>query len=656
MAYQPDPIGIPKSLQELSEYVVRELSRIGNAVGSASIQELSVEPTKKQEFMLVAADGFGWNPGSGKGLYIWFNGKWNAVSTTGIIPPPDPDPDPDPEPDPDPVPVPDPDLTAAGRAVATFHCLSIYWSPQKVVPEPGANLQYKRAVDSVWIDGHPLWYDARNGECRGSIVGLNAGTEYDVRFAAPGDPYEFGLRISTWSETFPEGTVSVDNAGTRTSPLKITEGGTAAAYRVYQAHASGSKFDIPETTLAAIEVRASFVIIRGYEIKGGRHSIWIGPGVHDVLIEDNDIHDWGLFQANFGGIKRGQSYDSALFFRAPHDGVRHPPDPNVQRLIMQRNKIHDPKYGANSWQYGHPHGPHGVTLWETGGNHVFRYNEFYSASEAHYFNDAIGGGENFSNVGAPGPDTDIYQNYVQGFWDDGIECEGGGMNVRIFANYIDGGAAHIATTVVHKGPCYIFRNVVNRSKMRADLSLDNSTSRGRFAKSHTLPAWGGGRRYVYHNTTLQTPAVAPNTIRPLGAGRGISGAVGEPMTNTVSRNNIYNVYVNTEWSVNTQGGAGNDFNYDLYNGKLGSQTGMEPNGIKVDPSGASALPQGPIFKAGHGAEPSGFPLGKYQLNPGSPGHNAGVVVLNFSDGFLGAAPDMGAHEEGTSNMVFGITA
>jgi len=333
-------------------------------------------------------------------------------------------------------------------------------------------------------------------------------------------------------------------------------------------------------------------------------------------------------------------------------------DPNLKRIVFQRNKVHDPKYGANSWQYGHPHGPHGITLWETGGNHVIRYNEFYSSSEAHYYNDAIGGGENFSNGGAPGADTDVYQNYVQGHWDDGIECEGGGCNVRIFRNYIDGGAAHIATTPVVKGPMYIFRNVGNRSRMRADLGMDNSTSRGRFGKSHSVGSWGGGRRYFFHNTVLQAAPSGPGAqTRPMGAGRGISGASGEPMTNTYSRNNIIIVYVNTEWSVNAWGGAGNDFNYDLYNGKL-SDTAFEVNGIKVNPDGSSALPLGPIYKAGHGPELTYLeqPSGKYQLDVTSPGYNAGTVINNFSDGFVGAAPDMGAHENGTSDMVFGTTA
>ena len=49
-----------------------------------------------------------------------------------------------------------------------------------------------------------------------------------------------------------------------------------------------------------------------------------------------------------------------------------------------------------------------------------------------------------------------------------------------------------------------------------------------------------------------------------------------------------------------------------------------------------------------------FPM--YQLAPNSPGFDQGLVIPNFSDGFTGSAPDMGAHEAGTPAMKFGVDA
>jgi len=44
------------------------------------------------------------------------------------------------------------------------------------------------------------------------------------------------------------------------------------------------------------------------------------------------------------------------------------------------------------------------------------------------------------------------------------------------------------------------------------------------------------------------------------------------------------------------------------------------------------------------------------LAKGSPGHDAGLRILNFNDNFTDAAPDMGAHEAATAPMQFGIDA
>ena len=48
----------------------------------------------------------------------------------------------------------------------------------------------------------------------------------------------------------------------------------------------------------------------------------------------------------------------------------------------------------------------------------------------------MGEGENFSSVGFPHADTDIYGNIIMNCWDDGIESEGGNRNVRIWGNYM----------------------------------------------------------------------------------------------------------------------------------------------------------------------------------------------------------------------------
>ena len=80
MAYYPDPIVVLNSLEEVVDYLARELARIGvefqlleDGVG---LPIRGVVPAKPREGMLAIADGTGWNPGGGKGLYEYKSGAW----------------------------------------------------------------------------------------------------------------------------------------------------------------------------------------------------------------------------------------------------------------------------------------------------------------------------------------------------------------------------------------------------------------------------------------------------------------------------------------------------------------------------------------------------------------------------------------------------
>lgn len=269
---------------------------------------------------------------------------------------------------------------------------------------------------------------------------------------------------------------------------------------------------------------------------------------------------------------------------------------------------------------------------------MIRYNEI-TGSDSHYFNDGIGGSDNFTETGFPNYDSDIYGNLITHAWDDAIEAEGGNRNVRIWGNYFDNTATGVATTVTHWGPVYIFRNVYNRSRQLSEVALD-ADDRNVFAKSGTSSKYGNGRRYIFHNTLLQADP-PKGTTYPLGAGGGL-GAAGLNVTNTVTRNNIFHIW-KVWWSVLDVGsGSDSDFDYDLYNGNI-------PKGAEIH-----GLVGTPVYQAGHG--PTSEARGCYQLAPLSPGFDRGVRLPNFNDGdlTLGSAPDIGAHETGAPPMRFGV--
>jgi hypothetical protein len=569
----------------------------------------------------------------------YFNLNSVSVLASAATPTPTPAPTPTPNPTPTPTPAPTASLPTAGKAVPTFESVGLYWTPPANPGAAGCEVRYRKSgtasSSSTWNAGLPMWYDARNNECRGSLVMLTPGTGYEVQFNMPGKAPVAQLTTKTWSESFPIAkTVHLTNGTIPT--LNITEGGTASGYVLYTFPPGGqTTIDGANAQAHNVTISAPYVIVRGLTMKGAKQdAVRLLAGARDVVIEDNDISGWGRYShSNSAGWQIGIDGDA---------GVRCESQQALERAIIQRNAIHHPRYGANSWSWGHPAGPQAVTFNYCGGNHVIRHNDIYSSAKQ-YFNDGIGGADNFTSTGFPNYDTDIYGNKISHAWDDAIEAEGGNRNVRIWGNYMDQTATGIATTVAHWGPVYIFRNVYNRSRQLSE-SAPDSDDRNVFAKSGSGNGYGNGRRYVFHNTTLQAPPLPGSTLTQ-GVGTGLYGPnSGQTLTNTVSRNNIWHIWKPHWASIDEAGGSGNDLDYDLFNGNVNAYRGAETNGIIGTP----------IYQPGNGW--SSEANGMYQLAPASPGFDRGAKLPNFNDGFLGAGPDMGAHETGSPAMKFGVKA
>jgi len=517
----------------------------------------------------------------------------------------------------------------------TFESVGVYWEPGRDPGPAGCRVQVRKASECEFREVLPLWYDARDGECRGALVHLQPDRDYVIQLGA-GDTFTHELTVRTWAETFPIGeTVMV---GERNTQLVIDQGGTETAYKLYTA----GTIDVANGALNNIVVSAPYVIIRGLVLRGAQQNgIRLDNGAHDIVIEDNDISGWGRLDTDAGSVGA-----SSTLWGINGDAGIYSQSTTIERIIIQRNRIHDPRTDSNSWgenrakyNSAHPRGPQGIYLVKGAGHYVIRYNAITSDPD-HMFNDVIGGDENFSDNGFPNRDSDIHGNILSHAWDDAVESEGGNRNVRIWGNYVDHTTTGIATSSTFFGPIYIFRNVYNRSRYNQTVPLD-SDDRLYFGKSGSVAPYGGGRRYLFHNTLLQ--ATDPSASLPLGAGIGISGnGTSRPIENTVSRNNIWHIWKSWWTSIETNGGSGNDLDYDLYNGVVNAYTGAEAHGIEAEP----AYAEGHGWRAGD--------TGKYQLAPTSRGFDEGALIPGFNDGFVGAAPDIGAHEAGAAEMRFGV--
>ena len=190
-----------------------------------------------------------------------------------------------------------------------------------------------------------------------------------------------------------------DRTGTT---LIVDQSGTAAGYVLYthRAGAATATIDAANKADQCVEVKASYVILRG--LTSGRRGFTVScwQGAHDVVIEGCDISGWGIDKNGWG-----MDYDSAIY-------SKYRP---LTRMIIQRHR-HHPRSNANCWlefreggERYHPRAP-GNLLLQSAGNHVFRYNDFMT-DDRHYGNDIFGGGANRSLRSLPGADSDVYGNH-----------------------------------------------------------------------------------------------------------------------------------------------------------------------------------------------------------------------------------------------------
>ncbi|MFH1718772.1 MAG: right-handed parallel beta-helix repeat-containing protein [Planctomycetota bacterium] len=518
------------------------------------------------------------------------------------------------------------DASERPSTVSTFHCIGVYWSPQDGGSNNVCQVRYRSHGSTAWKEALSLWYDDRgvggySPGYRGSIVNLDPGTVYEIELELSKTGTEEELIAETWSEDFPITKTVYLPAGTTNQPLEITESGSPEGYILYTAPAGGAAIDVRHNRDYCITVNASYIIIRGLDLKGAEEYGIRLYDCHDVVIEGCDISDFSRIEDDGWG-NRG----AAIFSLST----------KLERIIVQRNKMHHPYSDTNSWseyrdKYGsyHPRGPKPIGYVNSAGNHVIRYNEIYSDGD-HYFEDCISSGSN----NFPNRDSDIYGNYVANCWDDGIEAEGDDCNVRIWGNFIEWTYVKIAVAPTNVGPVYIWRNVTGVAR-KDDIQPWNDVSRGGFLKTSDIG--GGGKIYVFHNTLLQ-PEQPRGVQYPLGCGRGFGH--GGPMLNTMSRNNILHIHNPGAPSIKDRNydPLGN-YDYDLYNGYIDARPGAERNGINGVP----------IYDLNNGD-------GEFALDPFSPGYDAGEAIPNFNDNYNGAAPDIGAYEADSPPMEFGVDA
>lgn len=497
---------------------------------------------------------------------------------------------------------------------------------------------YKQSSDATWRRAYAPVFAANEQssgfEFRGSIVGLREETEYDLKAEIWKDGAlleQASTTFATWDPTPPIAqTISLasmysggaltitSKVGSNSGWIKIVGDGTTVIDGQFLAeqalHVTNSRYLILEN-----------LIVRG----GSRHGIMVADNCSFIRIVNCDISGWGRVPVT--QLNNGLFVDATSTVIDLDAGIM---VKDVPYTVIERCFIHDPRGNTNAWDGttidnvpfsgSHPVGPSGI-LYRLR-NSVIRYNDIVG-SAGHYYNDCIQSAKN--NVGGALRDVDIYGNCFSGSEDDGIELDGGQMNVRLFKNLFTmsfGGFSQAPNTL---GPSYVYRNLIANlgdSRLVSDFAVKNGGG----------TTYSKGRQYYFNNTFYAPGSV----IQGVGYG-GDAGGVKEKFIAT-SRNNILVSTGTSAWSIDDiYKFPENSFDYDILGntkapggrGTIRAFSGTEPHGLYGVPAFVNV------------------DQNNFDLDATSIGINSGIVLDNFSDTYLGTAPDHGAFESGERTLI-----
>ena len=76
------PGRVPDDVRDLSRFLQSELIAIQSAIqrlADGHVDTSNIAPTKPKDGDIRLADGTNWNPGSGQGIYGYYNSSWHKL-------------------------------------------------------------------------------------------------------------------------------------------------------------------------------------------------------------------------------------------------------------------------------------------------------------------------------------------------------------------------------------------------------------------------------------------------------------------------------------------------------------------------------------------------------------------------------------------------
>jgi hypothetical protein len=505
----------------------------------------------------------------------------------------------------------------------SFEAASYYFHAPNAAAKP-YTVEFRRHGATDWKTAFEPVSDRPSGIWKGSLFNLTEDTAWQVRVRdARGAEIVAPVSFHTWTSQ-PKIAKVIDLSTLPGSEhgLVIKDQGTPDGWIKYTAPRGwklARPYDLNDAQRGAITVQgARYVIIENVTIVGGcRYGVLV-ENSDSVRVLNCDISGWGRVgeQQYTNSGTRGKYADANGELINLDGGVEINRSANT---VVERCYIHDPRGRANSWQYSHPAGPSAVHVDTTRGGNVIRWNDFVGSDE-HRWNDVIEASSNAAASGGFFRDSDITGNFLAFGNDDGVELEGGGMNVRFYRNKVEGTTCGISTGACLLGPQFVFGNLVANEGDETGLALML------FKNSHGVPQ-SGKRHFI--NNTLYTVASAPYG--------NYGKAIGDERIGYM-RNNVF---YSSAARVPDEKMRRDSFDGDLFWADRSAQAsqgyldgmhriGQEPHGIAAEP---------------HFVAPT---QGDFHLAAGSPAVGCALPVANLTP----AGANLGAFADASSEVPF----
>jgi hypothetical protein len=298
-----------------------------------------------------------------------------------------------------------------------------------------------------------------------------------------------------------------------------------------------------------------------------------------------------------------------------------------ERNLIENNEVWDTSIFGWPWDLVKGSPAETSAIYQTdapGRGNVIRGNTVHGS-----FNGIVPCGSGAPAGGVLTNEMDVYDNALRRHLDDAFEPEGYCSNLRLWGNRVEDVHMAFAVAPAGPGPLYLVRNVVHRHGNTRASQVDGYTSS--VLKIHSGSSTPVGPLFLYHNTVL-TDAPATDAVALFSGGSA---------TAIRARNNVFAA---TRYALSKSHSVPLDWNGDdLYSTSTSRL-------VRWLSASYATLP---LFRAATGQEAQGIQAapqledpdgGDFRPAPGSPLIDRGLVVAGINDGFVGAAPDIGALE------------